>query len=178
MQIMSYNLENENEAYANVLCGHLRQMVNRLRHIPSDKWDFAPAPPAPTPRILATHAYQWLICDRMHINEADAALHDRVPDLPQEPGAACDALDAEITNWDEMLRELTPEAFAAPRSQFNQSPMNVRAFVAHMIQNCIYKNGQLATIYFMLGLDGTEPYAAPFPNPIYAEVFGERPGRA
>jgi hypothetical protein len=32
------------------------------------------------------------------------------------------------------------------------------------------KNGQLSTLYFALGLDGDAPYAAPFPNPIYAEL--------
>ena len=167
-------MQTENEAYADILCGHLRQMAYRLRHIPEDKWDFAPALPAPTPRILATHAYQWLICDRRHIREADASRHEAVPPLPREPGAACDALEAEIKNWDKLLAELTPEMLAAPRFQFNQYPMNVRAFVAHMIQNCVCKNGQLATIYFMLGLDGNEPYDAPFPNPLYAEVFGPR----
>ncbi len=168
---MSWNLRSENEVYADILCGHLRQMAHRLRQMPEDKWDYAPAPPAPTPRILATHAYQWLICDRAHINEADASLHDRVPDLPREPNAACDALMDEIQNWDTMLRALTPAQMDAPRSQFNDSEMNVRAFIAHIIQNCIYKNGQLATIYFALGLDGDEPYDAPFPNPIYEEVF-------
>ena len=165
-------MQTENEVYADVLCGHLRQMAYRLRRIPEGSWDFAPAPPAPTPRILATHAYQWLICDRRHINEVDAAKHAPVPDLPQEPSAACDALDIEIANWQNLIMGLTPADFDAPRFQFNQYPMNVRAFVAHMIQNCVYKNGQLATIYFMLGLDGDEPYDAPFPNPIYADVFG------
>ncbi len=42
---------------------------------PGDKWDWTFAPPAPTPRILATHAWQWLICDRQHIEEPDAAKH-------------------------------------------------------------------------------------------------------
>ena len=48
----------------------------------------------------------------------------------------------------------------------------MRGFVCHMIQNTIYKHGQFATIYFALGLDGTEPYNAPFPNPIYEQRFG------
>lgn len=172
---MPWNLHTENEAYADVLIMHLRTMTNWLRKLPADKWDFTFALPAPTPRILATHTYQWLICDRMHINEADASRHAVVPDLPRDPGAACAAMDKEIQNWDTLIRGLTPEQLDAPRSQFNQSDMNVRAFVAHMVQNCIYKNGQFATIYFALGLDGTEPYDAPFPNPIYAEVFGEKP---
>ena len=46
----------------------------------------------------------------------------------------------------------------------------MRGFVDHMIQNAIYKRGQFATLYFALGMDGIEPYDAPWPNPIYAEV--------
>lgn len=169
----AWNITNENDAYATLLGMHVGGMVSFLRNLPDDQWDYAPAPPAPTPRILATHAYQWLQCDRMHILEADASTHDRVLDLPREPEAACDALMAEFRNWQTLLKKLTPEQLDAPRSQFNQSEMNVRAFIVHIIQNTIYKNGQLATIYFALGLDGTEPYDAPFPNPIYGEVFGE-----
>jgi len=164
--------QTENELYESNLCGHLQAMVHRLRRIPPAKFDYQPAPPAPSPRILATHAYQWLICDRQHIAEPDAAKHARIPDAPQDQQALCDALAEETENWRTLLRSLTPEELAGERSQFNQYPMNVRAFIGHMVQNTIYKHGQLATIYFALGLDGTEPYAAPFPNPIYEEVFG------
>lgn len=70
-----------------------------------------------------------------------------------------------------MLHEMTPERYAERRFQFqardDDDAGNVRAFVCHAIQNVIYKSGQLATLYFALGLDGTERYAAPFPNPIY-----------
>ena len=48
--------------------------------------------------------------------------------------------------------------------------MNVRGFVGHIVQNCVYKNGQFMTLYYALGLDGTAPYTAPFPNPIYAQM--------
>ena len=70
---------------------------------------------------------------------------------------------------------LTPEQMDAPRSQFNAFGMNVRGFVLHIIQNTIYKHGQFATLYFALGLDGTEPYDAPFPNPIYARLRAGEP---
>ena len=158
------------------LCGHLGLMVHRLRGIPAEQFDYSPAAPAPTPRILATHAYQWLVCDRHHIEEADASRHPRVPDAPADPQALCDALAAETENWRTLLRALTLEELDAPRSQFNQHPMMVRDFIGHMLQNCIYKNGQLATLYFALGLDGEEAYDAPFPNPIYDELFGGRVG--
>lgn len=167
-------MTNETEAYEDLLCVHLKGMVYRLRRIPADKFDFAFAPPAPTPRVLAVHAWQWLICDRMHITEPDAAKHPRVPDPPADQAALCDVLAEETETWRALIRSLTPEKLAETRYQFNEHPyrMTVRGFVCHMIQNCVYKHGQLATIYFALGLDGTEPYTAPFPNDIYAEVLG------
>jgi hypothetical protein len=164
--------EPEIALYEQNLCGHLAQMVYRLRQMSAEQIDYRPAVSAPTARILATHALQWLICDRQHIEEPDAARHARIPAAPEDPAALCDALTVEIENWRAMLRAMTPERLELPRSQFNQHPMTVRDFVGHMLQNCIYKNGQLATLYFALGLDGTEPYDAPFPNPIYDELFG------
>ncbi len=163
-------MTSENQILSHVLCGHLREMAGRLRQIPVDKWDWTVAPPAPTPRILATHAWQWLICDREHIMEPDAAKHPLVPDPPAEPALLCDALDAEADRWEELLGRLTPEEMDAPRSQFNQHPSTVRRFVGHMVQNSVYKHGQLATLYYALGLDGDAPYDAPFPNPIYAKL--------
>lgn len=149
---------------------HVRGMTAWLRQIPEDKWDWAFAPPSPTPRILASHAWQWLICDRQHIEEPDALKHGRVPEPPLQPDAMCDALDAEMSRWEALLPRLTPEDLDAPRRQFNKYPLSVRTFIAHIVQNSIYKNGQLATIYYALGLDGDAPYNAPFPNPIYEDV--------
>lgn len=167
-------LHNENEAYVDLLCVHLQSMVRRLRQIPPDKWDWQPEIMAPSARILAQHTWQWLICDRQHIGEPDASRHPRIPDPPDDPDAMCDALAAETENWRAILRSLTPEQLAEPRRQFNDLrwELSVRWFVCHMIQNTIYKHGQLSMLYFMLGLDGPEAYAAPFPNPIYEEEFG------
>ncbi len=149
---------------------HIRGMTARLRQIPEDKWDWTFAPPAPTPRILAIHTWQWLICDRRHIEETDALKHARIPEPPSDPAALCDALDAEMDCWAEMLTRLTPEDLDAPRRQFNDYPMPVRGFIGHIVQNTIYKSGQLSTLYFALGLDGDAPYDAPFPNPIYEKL--------
>lgn len=159
----------ENNEYKNLLCGHMRVMVRRLRQIPEDQWDWTPHVAAPTARILAVHAWQWLICDRQHITEADAMQHPNVPEPPESITELCDAMDAEIANWDIMLLALTPEQMDEQRYQFNQEEgaMTVRGFISHMVQNCIYKHGQLSTLYFALGLDGTDPYDAPFPNTYY-----------
>jgi hypothetical protein len=165
-------LHSEQEAYSGVLMSHIRGMAYRLRQLPEDKWDWTFHQAAPTPRTLALHNLQWLQCDRQHINQPDASTHKLLDEPPTEAAAICDALDREADAWEEMLKNLTDEDLAEERRQFNRAPMNVRGFVAHMVQNAIYKSGQFATIYFALGLDGEEPYEAPFPNPIYKELLG------
>ena len=173
---MSFQPHSENEAYASLLCGHLEEFTARLRQLPPEKWDWTPDPAGPTARILATHAWQWLQCDRQHIAEPDASEHWRIPEPPSDLEAMCNALQEETDRWRALLLGLTPEQLEEGRAQFNGNfPMNVRAFVCHMIQNTIYKHGQFATLYFVLGLDGTEPYSAPFPNPIYEQCFGPIP---
>ena len=162
--------ESEIDVYVQNLCGHVSQMVWRLRQIPPELFDYQPVAAAPSPRIIANHTYQWLVCDRAHINDPDARAHAKVPEPPQDQTALCDALYEENEAWRELLKSLTPEMLLAERKQFNEWPMNVRGFVGHMLQNCIYKNGQLATIFFSLGLDGTEPYDAPWPNTFYDQV--------
>ena len=168
------DFQTENEAHVDLLCGHLEGFVWRLRRLPADRWDYQFAPPAPSPRTLAVHAWQWLVCDRQHIAEPDAMRHERIPDPPDDPQAICDLLAEEMERWRTLIRSLTPEQMDAERRQFNHpdAVMNVRGFVCHMIQNVIYKHGQFATIFFALGFDGTEPYAAPFPNPNYDEIKG------
>ena len=97
-------------------------------------------------------------------------LHAPVLTVPADPAAVCDALDAEMDRWEALLPRLTPEDLDAPRAQFNEYPMTVRQFLGHIVQNSIYKNGQLMTLFYALGLDGDAPYDAPFPNPIYAAL--------
>ncbi len=173
---MGWEPKSENEILADILYMHLEGFVGRLRKMPEDKLDFTFDPAAPSARTLAIHAWQWLICDRCHIQEPDALKHPDLPPVPQDQQELCDALLEEAKTWREMVRGFTPEQLAAPRKQFNDFDMNVRAFVGHMVQNCIYKHGQFSTIYFALGLDGTEPYKAPFPVPIYAELRAQHTG--
>lgn len=171
------DIENEMTAYEMLLCGHLEGFIYRLRQLSPEQWDWTPDKAAPSPRTLAVHAWQWLICDRQHIGEPDASKHARIPEPPTDTNALCDAMAEETENWRHLLRSLTPEQLARPSLQFNYSEarMNVRGFICHMIQNVIYKHGQFSELYFALGLDGTEPYTAPFPNPIYEEQFGNSP---
>ena len=171
----------EIELYEMILCGHLRGFTERLRMLPVARWDWSPEPAAPTPRTLAVHTWQWLQCDRHHIGEPDASKHARIPDPPADPEAMCAALAAETEAWSQLLRSLKPADLDRPGKQFNMpdNSMNVRGFIGHMIQNSIYKHGQFSELFFALGLDGTEPYTAPFPNPIYEEIFGtQAPGQS
>lgn len=163
--------KNELELCRMLLIMHLRGFIYELRQLPADKWDWTPDQAAPTARTVAVHAWQWLICDRQHIEEPNATQHADVPDAPYDPEAFCVAFEAETENWNQLLRKLTPEQLDSPRKQFNlaDAKMNVRGFIGHIIQNTIYKHGQFSTLFFALGCDGTEPYDAPFPNPIYAE---------
>ena len=95
--------ETELEADAQILLNHLRSMSEELRKLPEDKWNWSFAPPAPTPRILAVHALQWLQCDRQHIQVPDIKEHVLVPEAPSEPAAICDAMEAEADQWEELL---------------------------------------------------------------------------
>ena len=162
---------NENEAYVDFLCGHLDKFVRRLREIPADKWEWAPALPAPSPRVLAEHAWSWLVCDRQHILEPEVSKHARVPDPPSTQQHMCDVLSEESQNWKRLILSLTPTELPRPGLQFGDPgyDMNVRDFICHMVQHVIYKHGELATIYFALGLDGDEKYTVSFPNDFYGQ---------
>lgn len=160
----------ENEAYVLFLRYHLQEFIKRLRQIPPDKWEWQPALPAPSARLLAEHAYAWLWTDRQHLLEPDATRHAHTPPPPVEQQALCNALEEEEKWWHDFLPPLTEEQLEEKRKQFGIPSRTVRWFVGHTLQNVIYKNGQLATIYFALGLDGTEPYVAPMPNDYYAQL--------
>ena len=109
----------------------------------------------------AIHTWQWLICDRQHIAEADTF-------------AQCDASKQETIRRESLNLGLSFEEFAAKRRQFNSYPMNFSDSVCHMIQNCIYKEAQFSALYFAMGLDGEAPYDAPFPNRFSLELCEAR----
>jgi hypothetical protein len=139
-------LHDENSAYEELLCGHLRRFARRLRAIPPEKWEWQPVPAAPSARLLAQHAWLWLVCDQEEI---------------------CALLEAECEAWRALLRGMTAERLGEERQAFNWRRVNARWLVWHMCQNVIYKHGQLATLSFQLGLDGEEPYRAPLPRDDY-----------
>jgi hypothetical protein len=90
----------------------------------------------------------------------------------------CELLAEETERWRALILALTPEQLDAPRLQFNGRARGVRNFVCHMVQNSVYKHGQLATLFFALGLDGAGPYTAPFPNELYRTMGDAEPPEA
>lgn len=163
-------MHTENEAYVELLCRHLTDMIDRLRAIPAEQWDWTPAPSAPSPRMIAQHTWNWLVADRQHLQESNVTRHLPIADSPTDPEALCAALEAERDYWRQTLPALTPEQFAEERFQFGMAPFGVRSLVTHITQQVIYKHGQLSTLYYALGLDGEAPYTAPYPNDDYARV--------
>lgn len=161
-------MQTENEAYVALLCSHLSDMIQKLRTLPADKWDWTPALPAPSARMVAEHAWEWLLTDRQHLEQPDITLHQPVPAPPTDPEAFCTALQAERDWWRKTLPMITPEQFLEERFQFGIGPQDVRSLIVHITQQTIYKNGQLSTLFFALGLDGEEVYSAPHANTFYS----------
>ncbi len=125
-------MQTENEAYVELLCRHLADMIHRLRAIAAGQWDWTPAPSAPSPRIIAQHTWNWLVADRQHLQEPNVTRHLPIPDSPTDPEALCEALEAERDYWRETLPVLTPEQLAEERFQFGMAPFGVRTLVTHI----------------------------------------------
>jgi len=152
-------------------------MHGKLKLLRPEHWDWTPNVAAPTPRTVAVHAWQWLQCDRQHIENPNFLSHNDVAEPDGTLDAFCDAFAAETDTWEALLKRLGPADLDQPRGQFsNDGELNVRWFILHMIQNVIYKHGQLSEVFFALGYDGDQPYSSPFPNPIYAETRGSLAG--
>lgn len=163
-------MKTENEAYVEMLCRHLGDMISQLRTIPAERWDWTPAPSAPSPRIVAEHTWHWLVADRQHLQEPDVTQHSPVPIAPFEPLALCEALETEANYWRETLPTLTLDQLAEERLQFGMGPMDVRTLIVHITQQVIYKHGQLSTLFYALALDDEALYTAPYPNDGYATL--------
>lgn len=153
-----------------MLCGYVEGMASWLRKIPDAQWNWTPAVSAPTPRQVAEHTWCTLLGDRQHLEEPDVMRHSLLPDPPHEPATLCGSLEAEAQWWREWLAQQTETTYLAPRKQFGVKPVNARWIVYHAMQQVVYKMGQLAWLYYALGLDGTEPYQAPSYNELYQRL--------
>jgi hypothetical protein len=153
------------------LIGHIEGMLYWAELMSDAQFDFTYQPAAPNARTLVTHAWQWLVCDRQHILEPDTKLHSLIADAPDSKAALIAQLRAEKGHWETLLFAMTDEKLREPRHQFGDQSWewSVRGIVYHMLQNVIYKHGQLSYLAYAFGLDGTEAYTAPFPNVYYQE---------
>jgi hypothetical protein len=158
-------MKTENDAYSYLLSSSLNEVIQRLRAIPGEKWEWAPAPDAPSAKIIGELVLAWLVCDRQHLCEPDTTLHTPVAASPATADALCGALEAERSAWCEIIAALTPEQFGEKRYHFGSWPLNVRELVAHIIQLVIYNSGQLSSLCFALPVGGANP--VPHPNHHY-----------
>jgi hypothetical protein len=165
----------EYEFYAGQFAYHSEQLVERLRTLPPDRWDWTPLEGAPTPRQIATNAWQWLVSDRQHLTEPDAKKHPRIPDPPHDPDVFCDLLEEECYWWLDAMKNTPPEQMNTGISMFGGDVITIRCYLGHMLQNIIYKNGQISVLYFGLGFDGAGPYVPPLPNESYDALHAGLP---
>jgi hypothetical protein len=159
----------EIEVYAFLHNSHLQRFIRRLQATPPGGWDWAPAPPVPSARILAEHVWQWLVSDRQHLTEPDGAQHAPVPEPPATQNGMCALLQEEAARWQALLGELTPEQLARPGRWFGFEPSNGRGMVRHSLQHVLSHGGELGMLWFLLGLEGTAPYSTYAPNAFYAD---------
>ena len=167
---MDYVLTSELANYDRMLEDHLGAMIRGLRRLKPEHRDWTPDQAAPSCRVIAEHAWQWMVCDRQHITEPDASLHAEIPEAPRDSTQLCLILEQELYTWRELISSLPAELLDEPRFHFGieENTMNIRSLIGHTIQNVVYKHGQFAVLFYALGYDGDLPYSAPLPNAIYA----------
>jgi hypothetical protein len=170
LRLVEEPVKSETEAYISLLTSHLNLMAGRMEEIPPDKWDWAPSIAAPTPRIIGEQTWRWLVADHRHLTEPDMTRHERTPAPPPTQKDVCAALREEGDRWRELIARLTASQMDEERYHFGAFPRNVRFMIGHITQQVTYKSGQLSTLYFALGLDGTEAFTAPVPNDDYDKL--------
>ncbi len=161
-------LQNELEVFELMTAGYVGSILRAARLIPDDKWNWSYSERTPTAREICGHTFAWLWCDRQQIQVPDRARHRPTPDPPSDRQEMISMLQAEAREWQILVRSLSTDQLEEGRVPWEGDPPRlIRSFLFHMGQNVIYKAGQIWMLAFELGLDGTEPYDAPYPNAIY-----------
>ena len=170
---MDLTLASEYAQYQRLLTDHAGATLRGLRKLKPEHWDWTPNQAAPSSRTIAAHMWQWMACDRQHIEHSDFSQHTLIPEPPSDPVEFCRCLEQEIEFWMQLLGNLSVDDLDSLRLQFGdpECEMNVRSLIGHMIQNVIYKHGQFSELFYALGYDGNAPYSAPFPNDLYAKSW-------
>lgn len=160
-------LQNELEVSEYGIVQYLESIARIAGLVPEEKWNWSFSERTPTTREICEHTFAWLWCDRQQIMVTDRSLHLPTPDPPANPRAMIELLQQEGMEWRSLIRSLSPEILAEEREPWPGEVRVVRSFLFHMLQNVIYKLGQLSLLAFELGLDGSKPYDAPYPNRLY-----------
>jgi hypothetical protein len=160
-------LQSELEVFELMTAGFTGAIVRQARLIPPDKWNWSFSERTPTAREICEHTFVWLYCDRQQMTVLDRSQHRPTPDLPADREAMLQLLASEGEEWRRLVRSLTLEQLLDERESWDGEMRNLRAFLFHIGQQAVYKNGQINMLVYELGLDGGEPYDAPFPNRYY-----------
>ena len=172
------HLQSELEVFEIMTAGFVGSIMRAAQGIPEDKWNWSFSERTPTPREVCEHTFAWLWCDRQQMTVPDRSLHRPTPDPPPARDSMVRLLEEEAMEWRRVVRALTPEMLLDERESWNGETRNIRSFLFHMGQNVVYKAGQIWTLAFELGLDGSGPYDAPYPNRYYGFTdFAPWPGR-
>lgn len=160
-------LQSELELFELMIPDYAGSIVRDAREIPDDKWNWSFSARTPSPREIVEHTFAWLWCDRQQLTVPERSRHRPTPDLPPERLPMTQLLLDEAMEWQNLIRSFSPEALIEEREWWDGHTINVRAFLFHMAQQVVYKAGQISLLTFELGLDGGNPYDAPWPNRIY-----------
>ncbi|MEQ1820908.1 MAG: DinB family protein [Fimbriimonadaceae bacterium] len=160
-------LNSELEAYELMIAGYVGSIVRAARLIPDDKWNWSFSERTPTAREVCEHTFAWLVCDRQQMTLLDRSQHRPTPDPPADRQSMIRLLEEEARTWRHLIRSLSPEQMLDERESWDGEMRLIRSFLFHCGQEVVYKTGQIWMLAFELGLDGSEPYNAPYPNRYY-----------
>lgn len=163
-------LQTELEAFELMTAGFVGSIVRAAGLIPDDRWNWSFSERTPTAREICEHTFAWLWCDRQQVTIFDRSKHRPTPELPADRSTMIRLLQGEAKDWRILVRSLTPEQLLEERETFDGDMRLVRSFLFHMGQQVVYKAGQIWMLAFDLGLDGSGPYDAPYPNRYYGFV--------
>lgn len=162
-----YDNPTEFVVFEKLICGYVGSVLRAANRIPADKWDWSFVAATPSAREICEHTFMWLWCDRQQINVLDRTQHVRTPDLPLERDAMLAMLQEEGEAWRDLIQSLTPEMLEEEREPWPGEIRNLRGFLYHASQHVVFKAGQIWVLVYGLGLDGPDPYRAPYPDYFY-----------
>ena len=160
-------LRSEQETFELMTAGYVGSLLRAARLFSDEQWNWSFSERTPTAREVCEHAFVWLWCDRQQMTVLDRSLHQPTPELPCDRLSMIQMLEDEAIEWRRLIRGLTAEMLDEEREPWEGDRRLIRSFLFHMGQHIIYKAGQIWMLAFELGLEGSEPYDAPYPNRIY-----------